>query len=198
MRKRLPGIPQIALPLIRDAELVERRVPRAVQLADRRRGLGGERVEVAGQDVDDRRRCGAGLVGQGVDVVGADGQLVLRRQVEVGADEDLLVGAALAELVGASRVVAICLGDRDDPVDFVRVTPRLSGGAARREAVRRRLSADVEVREEERLVLDDRSAEAGAALPVVEQSRPSSCRWRTSTQSGRRGFHCGCRNTRCR
>ena len=39
-------------------------------------------------------------------------------------------------------IVAVAFGDGDDPVDFVRVSPRLPGGAARREAVRRRLPAE--------------------------------------------------------
>src|SRR4029079_16401125 len=60
------------------------------------------------------------------------------------------------------------LEDADDLVDFVLVAEGLAGRAADRESVRRVLAADVDVAEEERLVLHDRSAEAEAALLLLE------------------------------
>src|SRR5262249_2395897 len=120
-------------------------------------------------DVDDVRWRGARLIREAVHIVVADHQLILRREVEVGADEDLVAVATLAELVEAAGVVAVLLlGDVEHLLNFRGMPERLPGRAAGREPVRRRLPAEIEVAEVERLVLDDWAAEAESALLILE------------------------------
>src|SRR5206468_6684341 len=50
----------------------------------------------------------------------------------------------------------------------VQAAPGLARRPVGRESVRRRLASEIEIAEEKRLVMDDRPAEAEAALPIAE------------------------------
>src|SRR5205814_1205564 len=111
----------------------------------------------------------ARLIGEAVDIVVADDQLISGREIEVATEKDLVAVAALAELVEAAGVVAVLvLRDVEHLLHFRRVPERLPGRAARRESIRRRFASEIQVAEVERLVLHDRTAQAEAALLILE------------------------------
>ncbi len=151
-----------------EAQLVHRFAEGGIELPDRRVGLAVEPVERVREPP--RREAREADVVQGADVVVPGRQLMVAPEVEVGAHEVLVAVGGLAELgerIRARAVAVAVLQDREDAV-HVSFVAELLAARIDREARRPKLARVVRGAEEERLVLDDRTADAGAELLVLE------------------------------